>query len=249
MPNRLLKESFKSSPQIEELSWFEQCVWARLIVTVDDYGRFDARPAMLKSELFPVNEKVSKPALIKAMRHLVAVDLIRMYEVDGRPYLYIPTWDKHQRIRAHKSRFPEPDSQMTDICPQLADKCGRNPIQSNPIQNPILIQSNPSSADEKKEERMKWFEEWWGEYPRKVGKGKCREKYLKIVTTEERRSQLMAAIRKQNEVYKNKELQYIPYPETWLNQERWEDELQPENERPKDKETDWSVFENWPAEK
>ena len=249
MPNRLLKESFKSSPQIEELSWFEECVWTRLLVTVDDYGRFDARPAMLKSELFPVNEKVTKAAIEKAVEHLAKLDLIRMYAVDGRPYLFIPTWEKHQRIRAHKSRFPEPDSHMTVICQQVADKCGRNPIQSNPIQNPILIQSNPSSADEKKEERMKWFEEWWEEYPRKVGKGKCREKYLKVVTDEDKHVQLMAAIRKQNEVYKNKELQYIPYPETWLNQERWEDELQPENERPKDKETDWSVFENWPAEK
>ena len=248
MPNRLLKESFKSSPQIEELSWFEECVWTRLIVTVDDYGRFDARPAMLKSELFPVNEKVTKIAIEKAINHLVKVGLIQLYTVDDRPYLLIPTWEKHQRIRAHKSRFPEPVSQMTVKCQQVADKCGRNPIQSNPIQNPILIQSNPSSADETKEEMMKWFDEWWEEYPRKVGKGKCRDKYLRIVTDEDKHLKLMSAIRKQNEVYKTKPVQYIPYPETWLNQERWEDELQPDTERPKDKEQDWSVFDEWPAQ-
>ena len=96
---------------------------------------------------------------------------------------------------------------------------------------------------------MKWFEEWWKLYPRKVGKGKCRSKYLTIVDDEGKRQQLLDAIRKQNEVYKTKEIQYIPYPETWLNQERWEDELQADGDKPKEKETDWSVFENWPAEK
>ena len=254
MPNRLLKESFKSSPQIGELSWFEQCVWTRLLVTVDDYGRFDGRSVVLKNELFPADEKVTKAAVEKAIKHLERVDLIRLYTVEDRPYLYIPTWSKHQQIRAKKSRFPSPDIigyQMisNDI------KCYRNPIQSNPIKNPILIQSNAhhedeaNEVDERKNDRLDWFEEWWSEYPRKVGKGKCRDKYLKIVTDEDKHAQLMAAIKKQNEVYKTKPVQYIPYPETWLNQERWEDELQPESERPKDKETDWSVFENWPAEK
>lgn len=247
MPNRILKESFKSSPQIGELNWFEQCVWTRLIVTVDDYGRFDGRSIVLKNELFPADEKVTKAAIEKAIKHLEKLDLIRLYTVDNRPYLYIPTWSKHQQIRAHKSRFPSPDIigyQMisNDI------KCYRNPIQSNPIQNPILIQSNPSSEDETKEERMKWFDEWWEEYPRKVGKGKCRDKYLRIVTDEDKHVLLLGAIRKQNEVYKTKPVQYIPYPETWLNQERWEDELQPDTERPKDKEQDWSVFDEWPAQ-
>ena len=125
-----------------------------------------------------------------------------------------------------------------------------NPIQSNPnrIQSESESKSNPSSADETKEERMKWFDEWWEEYPRKVGKGKCRDKYLRIVTDEDKHLKLMSAIRKQNEVYKTKPVQYIPYPETWLNQERWEDELQPDTERPKDKEQDWSVFDEWPAQ-
>lgn len=37
MPNRIIKESIKSSPQIDELSWFEEVLYYRLIVTADDY--------------------------------------------------------------------------------------------------------------------------------------------------------------------------------------------------------------------
>lgn len=130
MPNRILKESFKSSPEVDKLSWFEECVWNRLIVTVDDYGRFDGRIAMLKSELFPLKDNVTKKDIESAVRHLEQVGLVRLYTVEDRPYICILKWDKHQQIRAKKSKFPEPEN----ICNQMIsddNKCPRNPIQSN----------------------------------------------------------------------------------------------------------------------
>src|SRR5690606_38590249 len=51
---------------------------------------------------------------------LASVDLIRFYEVDGRRYLYFPTWDKHQRKRARHSKYPAPpsdDRHVTVTCP------------------------------------------------------------------------------------------------------------------------------------
>jgi hypothetical protein len=52
MPNRIIKESICTSDTIDQMSCFEECFWHRLIVNCDDYGRFDARPAVLKSRLF-----------------------------------------------------------------------------------------------------------------------------------------------------------------------------------------------------
>ena len=54
MPNRILKESICSSDSINELSWFEECLFYRLIVNCDDYGRFDGRTAIIKNRLFPL---------------------------------------------------------------------------------------------------------------------------------------------------------------------------------------------------
>ena len=60
MPNRILKESIKYSPEIDKLSWFEEVVFYRLIVSCDDYGNMDGRAVVLKNELFPTKDTVTR---------------------------------------------------------------------------------------------------------------------------------------------------------------------------------------------
>lgn len=152
MPNRIIKESICSSETIDQLSWFEEVFFYRLIVNCDDYGRFDARPAILKARLFPL-KSVTEKQISDALNKLSTVGIVTVYEYDGRPYLQLVTWDKHQQIRAKRSKYPTPD----DTCNQSKSddiKCPRNPIQSesnpnpnpnpNPNRNP---EENPNSAN------------------------------------------------------------------------------------------------------
>ena len=44
MPNRIIKESVCYSDDLDQLTAFEETVFYRLIVRVDDNGRIDARP-------------------------------------------------------------------------------------------------------------------------------------------------------------------------------------------------------------
>lgn len=46
MPNRIIKESICTSDTLSRLSDFQENFFYRLIVSVDDYGRLDARPAI-----------------------------------------------------------------------------------------------------------------------------------------------------------------------------------------------------------
>lgn len=125
MPNRILKESIKSSPQIDALSWFEEVVFYRLMVSADDYGCMDGRTVLLKNELFPTKDTVTKKAVEDAIAHLTSIGLLCKYTVNGMPYLFFPTWEKHQRIRNKHRKYPEPtldsnslsnDGQMTANC-------------------------------------------------------------------------------------------------------------------------------------
>ena len=59
MPNRIIKESICTSETIDQMSWFEECFYHRLWTACDDYGRMDARPAILKSKLFPLKDRLS----------------------------------------------------------------------------------------------------------------------------------------------------------------------------------------------
>ncbi len=184
MPNRILKESICRSDEIDSLSWFEECLFYRLIVNCDDYGRFDGREKIINSICFPLKD-IRDSDLKKALDKLSAAGLVQRYVVQGRPVLQLVTWERHQQIRAKKSKYPAPDA----TCMQMISddfKCPRNPIQSNPNQNPnqnqnicsepvgseqVLEDSQKKPARNKQREANELFERLWDRYPNKRGKG------------------------------------------------------------------------------
>ena len=134
MPNRIIKESICTSDQIDQLSPFAEITFYRLIVNADDFGRMDGRTAVLRSRLFPLRD-VRNAQIEDALRELASVELVSTYVVDGKPFVRLPGWDRHQQIRAKKSKYPAPDTScnqmISDDC-----KCPRNPIQSESNPNP-----------------------------------------------------------------------------------------------------------------
>lgn len=139
MPNRILKESVCTSESVDSLTWFEEVFFYRLIVNCDDYGRFDARPAVLKARLFPLKERITLKDVSGALTKLSDLGIVRLYKCDGKPYLNLMTWEVHQTIRAKKSRYPDPKASEI-ICNHM--QAGVPVIQSNP--NPIReSESNP----------------------------------------------------------------------------------------------------------
>ncbi|MBQ8524380.1 MAG: conserved phage C-terminal domain-containing protein [Clostridia bacterium] len=144
MPNRIIKESVKQSHQIDRLSWFEEVVFYRMIVTADDYGCLDGRIVFLKSILFPTRENVTKKAIEDAVSNLVSAGLLRSYYVDGRPYLFFPTWAKHQRIRNKYRKYPEPpETDATASSCQMSASCLS---ESNTIQSESNTNKNPNAG-------------------------------------------------------------------------------------------------------
>lgn len=70
------------------------------------------------------------------------------------------------------------------------------------------------------------FDSFWDIYPKRSGKGKARESWLKAVKKEPAQKILDAA--KAYSTSKDlPEYQFVPMPATWLNQERWNDDLAP----------------------
>lgn len=124
MPNRIIKESICTSENIDSLSLFAEVTFYRLMVNADDFGRFDARTKILASRLFPLKE-ISTEKMQEALSELVNADLVTVYFADGKPFLYLNSWDKHQQKRATKSKYPSPDE---SICNQMISddiKCPR----------------------------------------------------------------------------------------------------------------------------
>jgi len=77
-----------------------------------------------------------------------------------------------------------------------------------------------------KESSNPFFEEFWKAYPRKTNKGFARKVFEKLKVDDAMLTKMIQAIYVQNKnVWKDKDQQYIPHPSTWLNGERWDDEV------------------------
>lgn len=109
MPNRIIKDSICRSEDYKSLSLFQRDFFIRLIVTVDDYGRYDARPKILKGQMYPL-ENVTEALIDEALQAMSTVGLVDLYNVDGRPILQLMSWSKHQNIRAKRSKYPAKDN-------------------------------------------------------------------------------------------------------------------------------------------
>lgn len=108
MPNRILKESICTSEDINHLTWFEEALFYRLIVNCDDFGRFYGNPSIVKGKLFPL-KTVTNRQIDDALNKLATAGMVIRYVSDGKPFLQLATWDKHQHKRAKYSKYPEPD--------------------------------------------------------------------------------------------------------------------------------------------
>ena len=224
MPNRIIKESICYSDDIDKLTAFEETVFYRMIVRADDYGRLDARPSFLKSMLFVTKQGITEKNVQDAVLKMASVGLVRLYEVDGKPFLSFPKWDLHQRVRNSKEKYPAPP-ENTDcgVSPQLAANCGELPRVAALIQSESNPNPNPESESKTRETR---FGEFWAAYPRKQGKGAAEKAWGKIKPNAKVFDQIMSAVESQKhcEQWQKHNGQFIPNPATWLNQRRWEDE-------------------------
>ena len=223
MPNRILKETICTSDNLDKLSAFHETVFYRMIVNCDDFGRMDARPRILASRLFPLKD-IRASQMEDALRALTSAELVTLYEVDGKPFLQMKTWDRHQQIRAKKSKYPGPEDGVmaSDInCNQMissASKCPRNPIQS---------ESESESESESKHDAHdadEAFDAFWAVYPRKVGKGAARKSFDKLPRDVWPKLVPAVEAQKQSRQWQRDGGQFVPHPATWLNQGRWDDE-------------------------
>lgn len=118
MPTRYLKPGICDSDKFERLQNPQsEALYYRLLTNVDDFGRLDARPLVVKAKCLPLREKVTSEDVKTMLADLHNAGLIVLYVVDGKEYLQFTGWDN--KPRADESKFPQP--------PANADKCMQIP--------------------------------------------------------------------------------------------------------------------------
>lgn len=119
MPSRIVREGILTSESVNACSWPAEVLYRRLMSVVDDFGRFYAKPALIRAACYPLQlEKVSDSDIGKWLLETEKAGLVRVYPAsDGKRYLEIQKFQ--QRSRALVSRFPPPAERQATIvdCP------------------------------------------------------------------------------------------------------------------------------------
>jgi len=116
MPNRIIKESICTSEEINSLSTEAENLFYRLMVRADDFGCYYGNVKIIKNTCYPLkSDDIKDNHLVSWLNELINVGLVFLYTAnDGKQYLKITKWEKHQQKRAKRSKFPIPDDSDID---------------------------------------------------------------------------------------------------------------------------------------
>jgi hypothetical protein len=115
MPNRIIREGIITSETVNSLSWEAETFYRRLLSVVDDFGRFDARPSVLRSALYPLKlDSMREDSVQRCLKSCEAARLVVLYSVEGKEYLEVTNF--RQQVRSKKSKYPAPDAHMHSRC-------------------------------------------------------------------------------------------------------------------------------------
>lgn len=231
MPNRIIKESICVSDSIDSLSWFEEVLFYRLIVVCDDYGRFDGRIPIIKGKCFPLKD-LRNGDIEKALDKLSAVGMVEKYEVQGRPYLQLIAWERHQQIRAKKSKYPASDNtcnQLISDAPVIQSESNPNPNRESPPISPVSR-----------------FEEFFSAYPKSGNRQAAEVAYCKLLMDDANLSEenLIVSVKNYAEACRIKETeeQYIKDPQNFLKDNFFVQYLEGNYKKPKPSERKQNRF-------
>lgn len=225
-------------------------IWVMLLTMA---GRCNSGGMIFLTENIPYTPKMLSDELdfeeSTVQLALEALERLGMIRRDADGILAVTGWEEHQniegmdrireqtrkRVAEHRSRkkqleLPDRYGNVTVTVCNATDKEEDIDIDKD-IDKDIDIDKDNNTCsfcDAQKAD----FESFWKVYPKKVAKKEAFKAFKKIKTPV---SILIDAVEKQkkSDQWTRDHGQYIPYPTTWLNQERWvmEDDDQKTNQK------------------
>ncbi len=257
MPNRIIKESIRTSKSINQLTDFQFRLWTYLITYVDDFGRGSADPEILKGFIFPRRNRVTEADIKNALNKMAGIGCILLYRIDGESYLCFPRWCDHQQTRSQKSKFPEPTQESLvsclsadceqktsndSICKQMiSDDINCNQLQADDIRFP---RNRDRDRDRNRDrEDIARTGEPCDDPPCKTDPELLFERFWAVYPVKKAKDSAKKAFFKRkpdeqlveamisaiDEQKKTRQWQegFIPHPATWLNRGEWLNEKSP----------------------
>ena len=210
---RNIKPAFFANEDLADLPPHTRLLFIALWTLADRAGRLEDRPKRIKAQAFPYEEI----DVDQALEDLQAHQFIARYQVGGQAFVQVIKFEKHQHPHHREADSTIPAPGQPEASPgQGPDKARPSPSDSL---NLIPDSLKGSSGDD-------CFAAWWGIYPKKVKKKEARKIWNRMHL-----DQLAQTICKDTQARQEKDGRwlagFVPDPTTYLNGERWKDEIEP----------------------
>jgi hypothetical protein len=104
-------------------------VFVGLITQADDDGYLPGATKWVRSKVFPYDD-IDVDSVDGWLEELHRVGLVVRYLADGKPYIWLPNWEKHQSIdkRWYKqTKFPKPSERPLNDSPKVVESAPDEP--------------------------------------------------------------------------------------------------------------------------
>ena len=223
---RTIKPDFWTDGNIVKLTPFARLLYIGLWnFTLCDHGHVADDAFKLKLQVLP-NDAVDVEGLLS---ELMDADRIqRVTDTEGRTYLHVKRFTDHQKI----------DPRWKTRCPACAQVDSLKPVETpvslrvlpdTPEDSPSLPLGKDGMGRESKKTSSKpvastEFDAFWKDYPRKVNKGTAKKAFEKALKQTDLQT-IMAGLETLRIQVAGKGQEFIPHASSWLNGERWTDEV------------------------
>ena len=159
----------------------------------------------------------------------------RTIDHDGRRIAKVDNgWFLLNHAKYRKMRNPEERKEyMRKYMKEYRKQNVKNVNNVNSCKPQLAHTDTEAEADTVKQRRSNNydFDLFWSEYPRKIGKKKCRGIWSRLKPSPELVEKILSKVRayKETEQWRKDDGKFIPHPSTWLNAGQWDDEIKQES--------------------
>lgn len=124
MPNRYIKESIWTSPNLNKCSDLAERHFYRLLLATDDWGCFEITPPVVKGRCYPLKKNVAEKDIEIWNHELEENSVLRSWvEPDARLYAKFESFEQHNEFERHEPKTPCPPWLLVNgIDPRFSDK-------------------------------------------------------------------------------------------------------------------------------
>ena len=192
---------------------------------LDVNGNFYADPVMVNNLVF-TRLGHSVKIISAALDELSDKELIIRYQINGEIYLNYPDFlEKQPSLNPSREGLPD--------IPTLS----KESLLSNAGVSPTQVKLREDKISKEKDGHL--FDIFWKVYPKKVNKREAQSRWKNKKLPPIKELLEILEKQKQTEQWKKDGGKFIPHPSTWLNQERWEDEILTQEDMAKNERTEF----------